>query len=145
MDDVQVELIDHTGDAGLRISAPSLPRLLIACAEHLVRICCPEGDIEPRSCRTVRIEGHDLVELLVGWLSEINSLMSSEGELYGSFAIDALSLPDEPPCRLEGRAWGETIDPERHHIEREIKAVTFHQAYIRYQEPVWQAQFIMDL
>ena len=58
MADVQIEHIDHTGDAGLRVTARSLPLLLTTCAEQMVRICCPESVIEPKLSRPLRVEGH---------------------------------------------------------------------------------------
>ncbi|MFH1841989.1 MAG: archease [bacterium] len=140
-----MEQIDHTGDGGLRVTAASLPRLLTVCAEQMVRFCCPDGEIRSTVTRAVTIEGHDLVELLVGWLAEINTLMSLRYELYGRFHISELKTEGEPPLRLAGEVSGEPLTPQRHRIETEIKAVTYHEAYVRETASGWQCQVIFDL
>jgi SHS2 domain-containing protein len=145
IDDIQVEWLDHTGDAGLRVTAPTLPRLLTGCAEQMVRLVCPEGPIRPLVSRSVTIEGGDLAELLVNWLAEINGLMAVAGEIYASFSIDALEASAGARCRLAARVHGEVIDPGRHRLEREIKAVTFHETFVRRQGSRWQGQVIFDL
>ena len=145
MTDVHVEQIDHTGDAGLRVTAGSLPELLIVCAEQMVHLCCPEGHIRRSLARPVEVEGANLVELLINWLSEINGLISVHHELYDSFTIRTLSLPEAPPLHVTGTAQGEPIDPDRHNLANEIKAVTFHEAYVRQEGDAWQCQVIFDL
>jgi len=140
-----VEKIDHTGDGGLRITAATLPQLLTVCAEQMVRFCCPDGDIRPTVTRTVTVEGHDLVELLVGWLAEINTTMSLRYELYGDFRLTELRIDGDPPLHLVGTISGESLTPSRHRIETEIKAVTYHQAYVRQTTDGWQCQVIFDL
>jgi len=145
MTGVRVEQIDHTGDAGLRITAGSLPQLLTVSAQQMVRLCCPEGAIRRTLARPVAVEGADLVELLVNWLSEINSLMSVHYELYDAFAVKKLSDLDASPLLLSGSAEGEPISIERHQLACEIKAVTFHAAYVCQVPGGWQCQVIFDL
>ncbi len=144
-DDIAVEPIEHTADAGFIVTAPSLPRLLTACAQQMMRLAWPEGEIRPVVTRTVETAGHDLVELLVNWLAEINALGALRREVYGRFAVDELSVAPAA-CRLRGRAEGEPIDPARHAAGREIKAVTFHQAEAGATGGGrWRARVIFDL
>jgi SHS2 domain-containing protein len=139
------EWFDHTGDAGLRVWAATLPDLLAACAAHMMRSICPAGEIKSRMARRVEVEGHDLVELLVRWLTEINTLGALHHELYVEFRITTLDLTGAPPHHLEGVVRGEPIDPARHHLEREIKAVTYHTADVRKESGGWRAQVIFDI
>lgn len=144
-DDIAVEPIEHTADAGFIVTAPSLPRLLTACAQQMMRLAWPEGEIRPVVTRTVETAGHDLVELLVNWLAEINALGALRREVYGRFAVDELSVAPDA-CRLRGRAEGEPIDPARHAAGPEIKAVTFHQAEAGATGGGrWRARVIFDL
>ncbi len=142
--DVSVEPLDHTGDAGFVVTAPTLTRLFTACAEQMVKLRCPEGEIRRAVARPVRATGFDLAELLVGWLGEINGLGDAWRELYGAFFVDALEQADDD-CSVRGRVEGEPIDPARHHLAREIKAVTYHQAWVRGEAGLWRAQVIFDL
>ncbi len=167
--DLEYEPLDHTADAGLRLGAPTLPRLFAAAAAATVRLCCPDDPIEPRRERRLEATGADLIELLVDWLGEVNVAMQLHGELYGDFVIERLDQPPDvdatgaaglptpartdavdnassaAPLRLRAVARGEPIDPSRHRIVREIKAVTYHQAQVRRDGPLWRLQVIFDL
>lgn len=149
--DIEVEWLEHTGDAGFRLAAPDLPALFAAAAEQIAHLCCPGCEIAPRLERRLEAEGGDLVELLVAWLSEVNAAGQIHDELYAEFAIEslpeatALAAAPAAPLRLVAIARGEPIDPARHPLAGEIKAVTYHQAYVRREGERWRAQIIFDL
>ena len=144
MDAVRVEWLDHTGDAGFVVTAPGLARLFTACAEQMTRLRCPAGGVRASVSRPVRAAGADLAELLVGWLAEIHALGEIHHELYGTFSVDG-PRRDGAAWRVAGRAEGEPLDPARHGPLREIKAVTYHQAWVREEGGLWRAQVIFDL
>jgi SHS2 domain-containing protein len=50
-----------------------------------------------------------------------------------------------PSGQLSARLVGEPIDPNRHHIEREIKAVTYHNLSIREGQGGVTIDFLCDL
>jgi SHS2 domain-containing protein len=110
----------------------------------MVRLCCPEGTIRRAVARPVKTAGTDLVELLVNWLSEINSLGSLQHELYGAVTIAELTRAEDG-WRVVGHVQGEPIDRERHKLACEIKAVTFHQAEVVGVGDGWRARVIFDL
>lgn len=144
MSDVTVDSIDHAGDAGFVLTAPTLTRLFTACAEEMTRLACPTGEVRRALARPIEAEGFDLTELLVNWLSEINGLANAHRELYGHFCVDDLSRADRG-CSIRGHADGEPLDLARHCVAREIKAVTFHEAEVREADGGWRARVIFDL
>ena len=73
----------------------------------------------------IAVSGGDLPELLVNWLGELVYLLEVRNFVFADVVIEAL---DE--CSLRARVQGETFDPERHYLEREIKAVTHHQVRV---------------
>ncbi len=144
MSDVTVEPIDHTGDAGFVVTAPTLTRLFTACAEQMTRLACPGGEIRRVLARPVAASGYDLAELLVRWLAEIHGLAGAHREVYGAFFVDVL-VRAEGACRIAGRADGEPADPGRHPVAREIKAVTYHQAAVEEVAGGWRGRVVFDL
>jgi SHS2 domain-containing protein len=60
--------------------------------------------------------------------------------LFNEFAIDSISTTS-----VRATARGEKIDPARHVIQTEIKAVTYHGLYVREVENGWEAQVIFDV
>jgi len=142
--DVTVEHLDHTGDAGFIITAPTVRALFVASAQQMTSLRAPGAEVRPAVARDVTATGWDLAELLVGWLAEIHADGEAYREIYGSFTIDDLTIADGA-CRVAGRAMGEPLDPARHRLACEIKAVTYHDAWVRQEAGAWRAQLIFDL
>jgi SHS2 domain-containing protein len=141
----RVEWAEHTADACLRVSADTLAELLVAAADAMIRFCVSGGEIAGSLRRQVRIEGHDLEELLVGWLGEINALISAEDLLTGAFTIEELRTGGPPPLSLRATIAGEPLDPARHALAIEIKAVTHHGCRVERRGERWSCQVIFDL
>ena len=60
--------------------------------------------------------------------------------LYKTFKITEI---DE--TKLLASVLGEKLNPDRHEIYTEVKAVTYHQLYIKETNSGWEAQVIFDL
>ena len=105
----------------VEVSADDLPGLFTEAARAFFDILTDSKTIRPRECLEVRVEAESKEELLVSWLTELLFLYETELWLFSRFEITAM---DEG--KVQGKAWGEKLDPARHPIEREVKAVTYH-------------------
>jgi SHS2 domain-containing protein len=132
--------IDHTADVGYRLFAPTLAELFAVAGRALFDAVAALDSIQPRLTRKIEIEAGDIEALLVAWLSELNFYCLTEFELYSDFKIEAVS-----PTAVRATVRGEKIDPARHVIQTEIKAVTYHGLYVRKVEGGWEAQVIFDV
>jgi SHS2 domain-containing protein len=134
------ELFDHTADLGLRAIAPTLPSLFAEAAEALFAAIVENVDgIRPEQERTFEIPGTDREYLLFDWLRVLLMVHDSERLVFGRFAVRV----DEHG--LQGRAWGEAIDPDRHVLSHEVKAITYHELKVVPQEGGWLAEVIVDI
>lgn len=136
----RIELLNHTGDVGVRVRAADLPQLFALAAKAMFQIICPKCVVSRALTRHLTVAGDDLAQLLVNWLSELNFWFCTEQELYGEFRISSL---EEGLLRAVAR--GEKVDPQRHAIRTEIKAVTYHKLYVSQREDDWEAQVIFDI
>ncbi|MDZ7291936.1 MAG: archease [candidate division KSB1 bacterium] len=134
------EPIDHTADVGYRLFAPTLAELFAVAGRALFDAITELDSIQPKFERQVEAEAGDIEALLVAWLSELNFRCVTELELYGEFFIDSIS-----PSAVRATVRGEKIDPARHVIHTEIKAVTYHELFVREVEGGWEAQVIFDV
>ena len=46
---------------------------------------------------------------------------------------------------LEGAAWGEPMDPARHELNHEVKAITYHGLKVEQTADGWLAEVIVDI
>jgi SHS2 domain-containing protein len=134
------ELVDHTGDLGVRVFGESLPRLFEQAAHALTFILTDPATIQLKETRKFLLEAKTDEELLVTWLNEFVYLFDTEGLLFKTY--DVLSVHDH---RLEALAHGEIYIEGRHPIKTTVKAATYHQLKIEHHQGVWTAQVIFDL
>jgi len=134
------ELVDHTGDIGVRVFGESLPGLFEQAAQALTFIFTDPATIQLKETRKLLLEAKTDEELLITWLNELVYLFDTEGLLYKTYNV--LSVHDH---RLEALAQGETYVEGRHPIKTTVKAATYHQLKIEKHQGVWTAQVIFDL
>ena len=144
MSDMRAEpyrFFDHTGDFGLEVEAPDERQAVAAVARAFLDLLTDAPHtVEEREELELTVEGIDLVDALVAFGNELLFRFEAEGFLCARFEAD---LVDEA-C-IEGVAWGERFDPERHPIARPIKAITHHGAELELSESGARVRLIFDL
>ena len=138
------ELLDHDADLGLSVEADSFAELLATSVAGLTACLVapgPPGKTGPmRETRRVEATGDRAEELLVRWLKEWLNLYVTERFIAGEARVTELA-----EGRVAGEARGEILDPARHRILREVKAVTYHQAAVRNDQGRWRGRVIFDV
>ena len=135
------EIFEHTADLGLRVAAPDLEGLLTEAARGLFSIIVENlDDVRPTRRVTFDIPGDDPPYLLFDWLAELLYLFDARHLVLRDFkvCIDAGE-------GLRGEAWGEPLDRERHRLDHEVKAITYHELDVSRTENGWQAVVIVDI
>lgn len=136
--------IDHTGDIGLQIRAPSLERLYARAAVGMFGVLTDVEAVQDRTSIAVEVTAPDREALMVRWLSELNFVHTTRNWLFRRFDVE-LTAGGDDEVRLEATSHGETIDRSRHTVFTEIKAVTFHGMAIEETGDGWTVQVIFDM
>jgi tRNA nucleotidyltransferase (CCA-adding enzyme) len=77
--------------------------------------------------------------LLAEWLNAIVYQMATRKLLFSRFAVKIDGR------RLSAQAWGEAIDPERHHPAVEVKGATYTTLRVARHAEGWVAQTVVDV
>ena len=133
-------VLDHTGDYMVEVSARSLPELFGEAALALFETITDVTTVRPRERVRVSVQAADTEELLVTWLTELLFLYESERWLLCRFEP---RFPDDH--HVEADAWGEKLDPDRHPIDREVKAVTYHRMALVREGDLIKTRIVFDL
>ena len=137
-----VELFDHTADVGLRVTGADLDDLFRTSAEGVFDyVVVNRSDVRRSVVESCDLEADDPADLLVGWLNELIFLSETRHRIYAAF---------DPRVAADGRSLhaevvGEAIDPERHGLDHEVKAVTRHGLTLGRDGEGWSAEFILDI
>lgn len=133
-------LMDHTADVGIEVWAGNANELFAGAAEALFDLIVDRGGLSGQTTRSLTIEGTDWTDLLVNWLRELLTLWNGEQLLVCRTMIGPID-----PRGLSATIVVDRFDPGRHHIENEVKAVTYHQARVEATAGKWAARFIVDV
>lgn len=134
------EVFEHTADLGLRIRAADLNTLFAESAQALFETIVPDlASVRPDQKIEIVLTGDDRAYLLFDWLKELLYHFDAKHLLFGRFEA---RVSDNG---LTGVAWGEPLDPARHVLEHEVKAITYHGLRVEQATDGWLAEVIIDI
>ncbi len=134
------ETFDHTADVGLRVRAPDLKGLFEDAARALFSVLVANPDaIQSVEEISFTLEGDRRDDLLFDWLAELLYTFETRRMLFSRFDVDVHETG------LSATVGGEPIDPDRHELEVEIKAITYHGLKVQRDADGWLAEVIVDL
>jgi len=134
------EIIDHTADLGIVVKGGNIKELFVNAANAMTDLMVKADVRDKGPKRKLIVEGEDLPDLMVRWLSEILYLFSGEHILVNAIEIGSMS-----PTRLQSKLNAVSLNKSRHEILREIKAVTYHQIAVEEKPDGWVARVIFDI
>ncbi len=137
---LKYSIFDHTADLGLEIYGKDEKELFSNAAFALFDIITNIDDVDIKEERNLVIEGSDREDLLVNFLREILYMFNGEGLLLKEVFISELDSH-----HLIGEVRGEYFDQEKHRINEEIKAVTYHQVGVQETPKGWKGRIICDV
>jgi SHS2 domain-containing protein len=142
------QVFDHTADLGLRVEAPSREALFEEAGRAFTALIVEEPDtaVRERERFDVALTAADPADLLFDWLHALLVAFEVRHLLLVRFAVELHELDEgEGDLGLRGSAWGEPVDPARHRLVREVKAITYHGLWLRPDGAGWAAEAIVDV
>ncbi len=139
------EYLEHTADAKFRAFGATLGECFENSAKAMVNVVCALEKIEAREETEINAEAESAEDLLHKFLENLLFEIETRGMLYSEFKVEIGN--DRTKWFLKCIARGEAINLEKHSIKSEIKAVTWHEFFLR-KEPEankWVAQAIVDI
>ena len=136
------ESFDHTADLGLRIYATDLEDLFRTAAEALFDVIVIDRDqVEPLETEQFQLTADSTETLLVDWLNELIFHFETGHLVFGRFDVSV----DPLGRTITARVHGEPMDPKRHGLNHEVKAVTHHGVQVVHDQVGCAAELILDL
>jgi SHS2 domain-containing protein len=131
-------------DAAFEAWGATLEELFAAAADATTNTMAEnlEG-IEDRQRRAIRIEEQSADLLLYRLLEELIYLKDAEGLLLRVPAVRIRHR--EGALLLEAEARGEPLDPSRHRLQADVKAVTLHRLRVERTPRGWEASVVLDI
>jgi SHS2 domain-containing protein len=134
------EYFEHTADLGIRVRAGDLNALFADAATALFAAVVDGLDtVRPAQAVEIAVDGADVEYLLFDWLRELLFRLDADHLLLSQFDV---AVSD---TGLKATARGEPIDPVRHVLSHEVKAITYHGLRVEREDGGWIAEVIVDI
>lgn len=133
------EIIDHTADVGIVAYGKSIEEVFLNAAYGMFSLIADLEKVRGAASYRVTAEAENQEELLVAWLNELLYFFDAENLIFSRFVISHLGKE-----KLEATAYGEKIDPSRHHLKTQVKAATYYLLKLEKNDG-FRAQVILDI
>jgi SHS2 domain-containing protein len=135
-----VEVFEHTADIGLRVRAAELPELFSEAARGLFGLIVENLDeVQPTQAVQIHVDGTEREYLLFDWLNELLFRFDTQHFVCSKFKVEITSTG------LDAEVRGEPLDPGRHVLDHEVKAITYHDLKVEQTPDGWLAEVILDI
>jgi SHS2 domain-containing protein len=134
------EHFPHDADVGIRGIGASKAEAFEQAAIGLTAVITDPRMVAPREQVRVSCDAPDDEMLLVDWLNALVYEMATRKLIFSRFEVQLAGQ------RLEGTAWGETVDQSKHHPAVEVKGATYTALRVRHDpNGAWIAQCVLDV
>jgi SHS2 domain-containing protein len=140
------EFLDEiaTADVAFEAWGKTIEEMFISAAEAAMNVMVADLErIERRQMREIEVSSDALDMLLFNFLQEIIFLKDAEQLLL---RIEKAGIKGENGIYfLRASGWGEQIDPLRHQLIVDVKAVTLHKFKVEHTPRGWETFIILDI
>lgn len=128
-------------DLAFEVEAESLEELFSLSAQALFEAMVELEDVRPEQEVLISLSAEKLDNLLFDWLAELVYQKDVEAQVFSQFEV---SIDENGNCKLEGRARGEPINPSRHRLKTDVKAITYHMFKLEKRDKGYYARVVLD-
>jgi SHS2 domain-containing protein len=130
-------------DVAFHAWSDSLEGLFTDAADALINTMIEDVEtLEDKVRRSIRVEDESVEMLLLQFLQELIFFKDAEQELLRPADMKISGKDEEYVLQCEAR--GEKMDPERHNLLVDVKAVTFHRFNVQATPTGWETTVVLD-
>ena len=128
-------------DLAFEVFADGLDELFSLSAQALFDAMVELEDVRPEEEVLISLSAEKLDNLLFDWLAELVYQKDVDAQLFSQFEV---SINEYGNYGLEGRARGEPINPSRHRLKTDVKAITYHMFKLEKRDNGYYARVVLD-
>jgi SHS2 domain-containing protein len=133
-----------TADVAFEAWGNTVETMFAAAADATMNVMVMDlGTITAVERRTLEVAAEEIDMLLFGLLQELIFYKDAEQLLLRVADVQIIDLDGER--RLTAKAFGETLNPTKHDLVVDIKAVTLHRFKVERTSRGWEALVILDI
>src|SRR3989344_86095 len=137
------EFIDHTADVAFKSKGKTLEELFESCALATEQTMVKNlKKIKHKVKKIIKLKAKNPEELLFNFLQELIFLKDAKLLLFSKFKI---KIKQNKEFLLIAESYGEKLNPKKHELLVDVKAVTYHSYKVEKIKNYWKAFIIIDV
>lgn len=136
---MKYKYIPHTADIQFQAFGKSLEEVFSNSLEAMIKSICDEK-VSPKVERKIKVKGNDIENLLYNFLEEVLFLFDSKNFIFSK--IKEIKI-DKKKNILNAVLLGDSSEKYSTHLD--IKAVTYNDMFVRFDNKKWIAQVTIDV
>ena len=136
--------MEHGADIGFEVKSGDLEELFREAGKAVFSVMVDVNNLQAKESVPLELSASTLDDLLYEWLSELVSIANLKNQAYCEFS-DLNILETDSGYTLNAVVRGERIDPDRHELGTEVKAVTYQGLEIEKEKDGWGCRYVVDV
>ncbi len=135
------KIFEHTADAGIEVEDKNLSEAFQEVSLAFTEVITGGNLPKSESSYIIDLEGNNLDNLLIRYISHLIFLFDTENFIVGSTNLEFFV---DKKKKLKGKIYGEFYDESKHGYGVEIKAISYHMLHVS-EGPPSKIKLILDL
>ena len=135
------KFIDHTADVMFEAYGENLNKVFENAALATFEVQCNLKKVERKVKKKIKLKNEDMEKLLFDFLEELIYLKDAKYLLFNKFKVKI----DKEKGTLTAEIKGEKIDPKKHELKTDVKAVTLHKFELKKMKEGYKVRVILDI
>ncbi len=131
-----------TADLAFEAAGKDLNDLFVNAALAVLESQAKLETIEPKVAKKIVMENDDVGQLLFNFLNEIIFFKDAEQLIFKTVKV---SIAKNAKYQLVAELKGEKIDPKKHKLGNDLKAVTMHKFNVEETPKGWKCLVVIDI
>lgn len=133
-----------TADVAYKAWGKTAEELFNNCAEAVMQTMAVPATVAPLRNFKFQISNIKLDELLLDFLDELLFLKDTRQMLFSRFNLQ-IKRTDAKDYHLDANLWGEKINPKKHKLRCDVKAVTRYKFSLGKEKKSYVATIVLDI
>ena len=133
---------EATADVAFVVQEKNLKDIFQTSAKAVFNTLVETKSVGKTIVKELYLEETDPEKLLLKFLEEIVYIKDADNMVFSSVEI---SLAQGHAMILRAQLLGENIDPKKHKLKLDVKAVTLHMFRLQKKKNGWEAKFVLDI
>ena len=140
---MKYKFIDHTADVMFEVKAKTLKEIFENAALATFEVQVDLKRVKRIVKKKIKLKSNDIQDLFFDFLEELIYLKDAKYLVFNKFKTNLKEKNGE--FLFECVAEGEKINPKKHGLKTDVKAVTLHEFYLKKVKNGYKARVLLDI